>query len=325
MQLTELLARTNIAIDNTINVIFVSEPGQGKSEVCEQIAIDRNADFIMINANYLSPDMLTGLPVNNNGKAEFLPYGDLLKMFNASKETIVCIEEIGQASPMIQALLMNLIQARRINNIALSKHVKFIINTNDFNHGAGVSKVLEPLKGRCAIFKFSITAMDWLRWAIKKNCNKLIMFYVRTYPERLNQFSIKKEIENVPTPRNWTRLSTFINAGFTDIETIASCIGNSAAIDFKVFIDNYTKLTGVFAQIENDPSNAPIFNHDITTQMALSVAISENINKNNIENILKYLMRYSNKELVKFTLSVAESLHPEICNMGIYTRFKIAF
>ena len=57
--------------------------------------------------------------------AYFLPYGELHEILHAQEETIFFLDDLGQATPAVQAACMQLILARRINGHIVSDKVTF--------------------------------------------------------------------------------------------------------------------------------------------------------------------------------------------------------
>ncbi len=68
----------------------------------------------------------------------------------ATKLTACFIDDLGQATPAVQAAAMQLILARTLNGHRVSDHVVFIAATNRRTDRAGVSGILEPVKSRFA-------------------------------------------------------------------------------------------------------------------------------------------------------------------------------
>ncbi len=68
------------------------------------------------------------------------------KVVTAKRLTVVFLDDIGQSPPAVQAALMQLILARRVNGHRLSDHVVFCGATNDTMHLAGVAGLCARLR-----------------------------------------------------------------------------------------------------------------------------------------------------------------------------------
>jgi len=151
MRAKKLAGLLQLAFKNNHKVLIKGEPGIGKSDLVEQACADV-FDLMISHPAVSDPTDYKGMPAvfarEGMTVAEFLPFGDLLKLINAKKPTVCFIDDIGQAAPAVQAALMQLLLARRVNGHKISKDVVFCGATNDTTHMAGVSGLLEPVKSR---------------------------------------------------------------------------------------------------------------------------------------------------------------------------------
>src|SRR5271156_3640100 len=144
-QLLTLLSHT---IPARMAGLICSGPGTGKSSIGEQACGEADADCIVMHPVVSDPTDFKGMPWVGDGGATFLPFGDLQKLVNATKLTACFIDDLGQATPAVQAAAMQLILARTINGHRVSGQVVFIAATNRRTDRAGVSGILEPVKSR---------------------------------------------------------------------------------------------------------------------------------------------------------------------------------
>ena len=91
---------------------------------------------------------LPALPRPGDTEATFIPFGELSRAINATRPTVWFFDDLGQASPAVQAACMQLVLARRINGHALPDCITFVACTNRRADRAGVSGILEPVKSR---------------------------------------------------------------------------------------------------------------------------------------------------------------------------------
>jgi MoxR-like ATPase len=100
-----------------IPVLLTGAPGVGKSSIVEQAASAAGFDIILSHPAVADPTDAKGLPwPGQDGRtATFLPFGDLAQALNAQKPTVWFLDDLGQASPAVQASYMQLLLARRVN------------------------------------------------------------------------------------------------------------------------------------------------------------------------------------------------------------------
>ena len=114
--------------------LLVGSPGVGKTEIVQQVAASLGVRCIVTHPVVDDPVDYKGLPgivpSESGPRAEFLPFGDLAQLMSASEPTLVLMDDLGQATPAVQAAIMQLVLARRINGHAISEHVTFAAATN---------------------------------------------------------------------------------------------------------------------------------------------------------------------------------------------------
>src|SRR5690606_27326440 len=77
------------------------------------------------------------------------------------------LDDLGQASPMVQAAYMQLLLARRIDGHVLPDCVTFVAASNRKQDRAGVSGLLEPVKSRfTCIMEIEPDLDSWIDWAL---------------------------------------------------------------------------------------------------------------------------------------------------------------
>ena len=165
--LTKLLT---LAFQHNLKVLIKGAPGIGKTDIVVEAANAADADLVLMHPAVSDPTDFKGLPAVVKSHAEFLPYGQLRKLIDATRKTICFIDDIGQAPHAVQAALMQLLQSREIDGHRISDHVTFCGATNDTSHMAGVQNLLEPVKSRWdTIVELVPDRIQWVRWAKRKN------------------------------------------------------------------------------------------------------------------------------------------------------------
>ena len=189
-------------------VLIVGQPGVGKTSVCEQTAAALDADLLVSHPVVADPTDYKGMPwVSGTGSdmvADFIPFGDLQRLIDADRPTVCLLDDLGQAPPSVQAALMQLLLARQINGHRISDHVMFVACTNRKEDRAGVSGILEPVKGRFgAILHLEHDVDAWIEWALGAGRMPVeLVAFIRFRPDLLSAFVPTADMTNTPTPRN---------------------------------------------------------------------------------------------------------------------------
>jgi hypothetical protein len=227
-------------------VLLVGQPGVGKTSIGEQVAADLGADLLVTHPVVSDPTDYKGMPWVVDGRAEFLPFGDLQALIEATSPTVCLIDDLGQAPASVQAALMQLLLARRINGHRVSDKVMFMAATNRKEDRAGVQGILEPVKGRFgAILHLVPDADEWCEWALGpgKVPPELVAF-IKFRPTLLSAFVPTADMTNTPTPRNVAAVGTMLQVVASEdrLAVFAGACGLAWATEFVAFVEVAAKL-----------------------------------------------------------------------------------
>jgi len=283
----ELKRTLLVAMEEGLPVLIKGAPGVGKSDIVAQVAAELEMDLIISHPVVSDPTDYKGLPGIVNGKAEFLPFGDLRRLIVAKKPTIAFLDDLGQAPAVVQAAAMQLILARRVNGHKISKKVVFIAATNRRQDRAGVTGILEPVKSRFAtILELQANVDDWIEWALENNMPAELIGFIHFRPGLLNTEKTTAEIINHPCPRTIAYCGKLLNAGLDSIEILAGAVGEGCAVELVGFLKVYKGLPNI-AAILLDPTGTPIPT-DPAAIYAVVAALVEKATEDNANRILEY-------------------------------------
>jgi len=295
MRPKQLNQAIKFAIKNKYPLLIKGSPGIGKTQILTQACLETGTELIVSHPVVSDPTDYKGLPfpTKDGTEATFLPFGDLLKLINADKPTVFFLDDIGQASSSVQASLMHLLLARRINGHAVSEHVVFLAATNRRQDRAAVQGILEPVKSRfAAILELEVNVDDWVDWAIVQGLPVELIAFVRFRPNLLHDFKPTADIINSPNPRTVAAVGMMMNAGLpkdTEYEMISGAAGEGFAAEFLGFLKIYRDLPDIEKLIA-DPENA-IVPDEPSVLFAVCGALSAKGNKKNLSNIIKFTDR----------------------------------
>lgn len=259
-QLTALLAK---AIPAGYPILITGAPGIGKSDLVLQAAQAAGANLIVSHPVVSDPTDFKGLPwpAADHSHASFLPFGDFAQALEATNPTVWFLDDLGQASPAVQAACMQLLLARRVNGHILPPCVSFLAATNRRTDRAAVSGILEPVKSRfLSIVELVTDIADWSLWALDHDIHPEVIAFLRFRPELLSAFEPTNDLTNSPTPRTWAHASRVIGMALpADLEyqTLAGAIGEAATTELVGFRRLFAALPSIDG-ILIDPAAAPI-------------------------------------------------------------------
>ncbi len=294
-QATEFLSRY---IEAKIPVMLTGAPGVGKSSIVESAAQAAGYDLILSHPVVSDPTDAKGLPwpSKDGESASFLPFGELAQAIKATKPTVWFLDDLGQASPAVQASYMQLLLARQVNGHKLPDCVTFIAATNRRTDRAGVSGILTPVLSRFgAIIGIEANVEDWTVWALDAGMPAELVSFIRFRPNLLHVFDTQKanDMENFPCPRTWEYVGRALQMGLpNDLEfaAFAGAVGEGAAIELRGFLSmlrsNLPNIDGILL----DPDNASIPTRP-DMLWAVTTALAKKVTALNCGRIFRYAER----------------------------------
>ena len=286
--LMNLLAKT---IDAKLPVLIKGAPGIGKSDIVSQACEEAGANMVLMHPVVSDPTDFKGLPAVVDGKADFLPFGELHELMTATVPTAAFLDDLGQAPQVVQAAAMQLILARQINGHKISDQVVFIAATNRREDKAGVTGILEPVKSRFAtIVELNVDVDDWSAWAVVNKVAAEVIAFVRFRPELFAAAGTPTaDIVNRPSPRTITNMGKLFALGYDDFETLSGAVGSAFASEFVGFVKIIRSLPSIDA-IMIEPTTAPVPENPAAL-FAVATALASRMDEKNAGRVIKYADR----------------------------------
>ncbi len=297
-QLKNLLAK---AIPARAPILIKGAPGTGKTDIVTQASEVAGARLLISHPVVSDPVDFKGMPwVTKDGKAEFLPFGDLRALIEAQALTVFFLDDLGQAPPTVQAAAMQLILARKINGHQVSDQVCFIAATNRKADKAGVTGILEPVKSRFAtIVELTPDLEDWVSWALKAGLPTELIAFIRFRPALLHNFTPTADITNSPCPRTVFNVGKLMALGLEadlEYEAYSGAAGEGFAAEFMGFLRIFRNLPNPDMVLLN-PEKA-----DVPTDPATLYALTGALARKASENTMDRLCRYSYRLPAEFSV-----------------------
>jgi len=290
-------------------VLVTGSPGIGKTEIIKAAAAAAGAEIMISHPVLADPTDAKGLPwAAADGKsATFLPFGDLARALAFSGDLFVWfLDDLGQASPAVQASFMQLLLGGRVNGHHLPDNVVFVGATNRRTDRAGVQGILEPVKSRFGtIVELEPNVTDWVDWAINHNQPVELISFIRFRPNLLNDFKPTHDLTNSPCPRTWEKAAKWIKAGLeADVEfaALTGAVGEGAAAEFAGFLRTFRDLPDLDV-ILMSPDRAPIPPKSNPSALyAVSAGLATKANPQTFAAISKYAERMEKQGLAEFAI-----------------------
>lgn len=297
----------DVALEYNKPLCIVGAPGLGKSEGVYQSYqrllaaawCDTGADILILHPVTSDPTDFKGLPVMTVNGAQFAIFGDLRLMVEATRPLVVFLDDLGQATATVQAAVMQLLLARRVNGVEISQHVRFVAATNDTTHRAGVTAFLEPLKGRQTMYLLVPDLLDWQLWGAGHGLNHKVTAFLNAHNGNPNYRGVcfsdptpTGDMSVRPSPRGWFRVSEHMALPYhrdAFLPTYAGCVGKEWAGRFHAWLQVYDKLTPS-AVVWNNPAKCDIPTE--TSQLwALAVALANDVTPQHVKAFCTFMLR----------------------------------
>jgi hypothetical protein len=322
-----------VAIRNRHNILITSRPGMGKTAIMKQSCADEAADYVLFIPGVKEPTDISGYPfvsqrmdgntitakiisMVTNGKpaseeelrqgigevlgaakaeAEFIPFGDVLKLIKATKKTVCIIDDLGQAMTAVQAALMQLIYGGELNGIRISEHIAWLAASNRREDFAGVQGIIEPVKSRfLSIINLEDSADDLVDWGKDNGFPGSLLAYIKWKGNSVFEWKPTQDMVNSPCSRTIEAVAKIITTAYPKEviwELISGAAGSVFAHDFRTFIDIRSKLPDPDECLRN-PSGVQLpAGRDKAMMYALAGALISRVNYGNFPNAVTLVRR----------------------------------
>jgi len=272
MNLTTLKSKLAHGFRHGLTYLLLGRPGCAKTAIIRQAG----AEYAKTEPKSIDPDVVVEVPsmalpedykglayANKDGaSATFLMFGFLRRLVEAKRETLLFLDDLGQASEPVAKALMHLIHARQIGDQKISDKVRIICASNDRADRAGVTGIISPLIGRVhAVLRVEPEVNEVIRYLLGTGGDVRVAAYLKMSPKSLLG-EPTREIEKFANPRSWEHVSQILASGEDDVEVIRQALGEKIGIEFTGFLATYGAignlvpriLAGEDVDVPRDPS-----------------------------------------------------------------------
>jgi len=280
-------------IDSQIPTFIWGSPGVGKSSLVQQIAQQKEMEFIDLRLSLLDPTDLRGIPFFENetktavwAKPEFLPDTNSLEF------GILFLDEINSAPPTIQAAAYQLILDRKIGEYILPKNFSIIAAGNYENDRGVTYRMPTPLANRFVHLNFDLDFDSWKIWAFANNIDKRIISYLSYKPSDLFMFDPKSASKSFATPRSWKFVDDILNSKLDSKlleNVIAGAIGAETAQEFLNYSKVMNELPNIDEIIAGKEVEIPTKNSALYAMcIGVVYALKDDFSTQNLTNVLNF-------------------------------------
>jgi hypothetical protein len=294
--------------DLTVPLMVVGSPGLGKSE-CVAQAREALADdlgeavgLVDIRASLHDPTDFAGFPEIRDGRTHFAQPAFLPREDTHPRAGILFLDELGQATPAVQAACLQLCLDRRIGEYRLPDGWMIVAASNRKEDKAGANRLITPLLDRFAYYTVEADLEAWQEWSATTYVHPLVRSFLRFKPECFNTFDPRGAETVFATPRSWVMLSKILPAldAGDRMATAQGIVGQGAAVEFEAFVLHAANLP-LIDDILADPMGTPVPEQNLSVMYALVSSLAAEMVSRDVRDtqgeteatqIIKYALRF---------------------------------
>jgi len=325
IDITDAVSLVKKCISHEFVPYFMGQSGIGKTMMFEQVAHTLGWDFKTYNCSYAdfadwglyvkitkkvhevrSEDFEDTVDVNVDSKGTYEVVSAMIPehmqwLFNATKPTLVLIDELPLAPEMIQGNFMALFNERHVKGRPISEHIHFVVAGNRPKDKVGGSPLKWPLVSRMAVFEVTCGAKyleSWRTYMIRKGTNPLWVAALEKMPEMLTDAKPNTTgVKEGGDPRSWDRaLTTLSNASISEPNEemraiLSSFVGAGNASKFLGYLAVRSQFPDIHEALKN-PDSVAIPQERPDLMYAFGSTIAFHADEENLGAVLELVRRF---------------------------------
>lgn len=180
------------------------------------------------------------------------------ELTSTAQQCVLLLDEVDKADPSIWAPLLEIVQFKTINGMALPNLASVIMTGNLLEEGG--SRPSPPLLDRTEKYIVEADVTQWLNWAGSgARIHPAVSSFIKDNPQHLFGGVDPEDRYADPSPRGWENASGILNAledsherGHRSeflVNKVSGCVGKQAGIQFQMYYEYYQKLLPLVAQL----------------------------------------------------------------------------
>jgi hypothetical protein len=279
MRPSHILAILDREFASTLNrqhtpVMLWGPPGVGKSQIIAQIAQRHGVPLIDIRLSQMEPTDLRGIPFRNGDLVEWSVPAMLPDAVRHGEHGILFLDEITSAPPTVSAAAYQLILDRRLGEYTIPAGWAIFAAGNRQGDRGVTYSMPAPLANRFTHYEVEANLDDWISWAHGNAIDERVLGFLRFRPDLLFDFDPAHNPVAFPSPRSWEYAHRALQK-FGDLppllpDALQACIGQTAGIELKAFIDHMSQLPDIDAILAGEKTEVP---HSIDLQYGVAASL----------------------------------------------------
>jgi hypothetical protein len=236
-------------------------PGVGKSQIVAQIARAHGVPLVDIRLAQMEPTDLRGIPFRVGDRVEWSVPALLPDEARHGVRGILFLDEITSAPPTVTAAAYQLILDRRLGEYRVPQGWAIFAAGNRYGDRGVTYAMPSPLANRFTHYEIEPNLDDWVAWAHAAGVDARVIAFLRFRPDLLFDFNPAHNPVAFPSPRTWEyahrALAKFENDPELLHEALQACVGATAGVEFKAFVDNLDELPDIEAIVQGSSTEVP--------------------------------------------------------------------
>ena len=281
-------------------------PGVGKSQMIAQIAARHGVKLIDVRLSQMEPTDLRGIPFRAGDRVEWSVPAMLPDGNRHGPTGVLFLDEINAAPPTVSPAAYQLILDRRLGEYEVPKGWAIFAAGNRQGDRGVTYTMPAPLANRFTHYEVEAHLDDWVLWANDAGIDPRVVGFLRFRPDLLFDFDAAKNPVAFPSPRSWEyahrALLKFGDAPDVLLDALQACVGPSAGVELKAFVDSMAKLPDIEAIVRGEEQHVPD-TVDLQYGVAAALVRRAHMARNGAEaprvlgNILRYAKNFPQREL----------------------------
>ncbi len=280
-------------------------PGVGKSQIVAQIAAHHRVPLVDIRLAQMEPTDLRGIPFRDGRNVVWSVPAQLPDADRHGERGILFLDEITSAVPTVTAAAYQLILDRRLGEYSVPPGWAIFAAGNRQGDRGVTYQMPAPLANRFAHYELEADLDDWVRWAHGRGVDERLIAFLRFRPDLLFDFDPARHLVAFASPRSWEfadrALAKFSDAPQLLGEALKACVGPTAGLACRAFLDHLSNLPDVAAIAAGESEEVP---RGIELQYAVAAALVRHVarlpaaaQRNAAAHVLAYARRLPQREL----------------------------